>query len=131
MACSDNTIRAGLTPKFRDINTLCSSLTYKNKTIQEVMLPIKKIDKFTSFYGGSADEFAVEFVDVDATEELYVDYVLPPKSSGSILLVMHGNGTAGGVNMNPGFIFFNPAVTSVVITANRSRLQFYRAFVQS
>jgi mannose-6-phosphate isomerase len=28
MACSDNTIRAGLTPKFKDIPTLCQSLTY-------------------------------------------------------------------------------------------------------
>jgi mannose-6-phosphate isomerase len=28
MACSDNVIRAGLTPKFRDTETLCSSLQY-------------------------------------------------------------------------------------------------------
>lgn len=29
MACSDNTIRAGLTPKFKDVETLCNSLTYR------------------------------------------------------------------------------------------------------
>lgn len=29
MACSDNVIRAGLTPKFKDVDTLCSSLTYE------------------------------------------------------------------------------------------------------
>lgn len=29
MACSDNVIRAGLTPKFKDIETLCRILTYK------------------------------------------------------------------------------------------------------
>lgn len=28
MACSDNTIRAGLTPKFRDVDTLCEMLDY-------------------------------------------------------------------------------------------------------
>ena len=28
MACSDNTIRAGLTPKFRDVDTLCAMLNY-------------------------------------------------------------------------------------------------------
>lgn len=28
MACSDNTIRAGLTPKFKDVPTLVSTLTY-------------------------------------------------------------------------------------------------------
>ncbi|CAN0881360.1 Mannose-6-phosphate isomerase 1 [Linum grandiflorum] len=29
MATSDNVVRAGLTPKFRDVHTLCSMLTYK------------------------------------------------------------------------------------------------------
>jgi mannose-6-phosphate isomerase len=29
MATSDNVVRAGLTPKLRDIQTLCSMLTYK------------------------------------------------------------------------------------------------------
>lgn len=28
MATSDNVVRAGLTPKERDVNTLCSMLTY-------------------------------------------------------------------------------------------------------
>lgn len=28
MACSDNTVRAGLTPKFIDVDTLCEMLTY-------------------------------------------------------------------------------------------------------
>ena len=29
MATSDNVVRAGLTPKYKDIQTLCSMLTYK------------------------------------------------------------------------------------------------------
>lgn len=29
MACSDNVVRAGLTPKFKDVDTLVSMLTYK------------------------------------------------------------------------------------------------------
>lgn len=28
MACSDNTVRAGLTPKFLDVPTLCAMLSY-------------------------------------------------------------------------------------------------------
>ncbi len=28
MACSDNVVRAGLTPKFKDVPTLCDMLTY-------------------------------------------------------------------------------------------------------
>lgn len=29
MACSDNVVRVGLTPKFRDVNTLVNMLTYR------------------------------------------------------------------------------------------------------
>lgn len=29
MAASDNVVRAGLTPKFKDVKTLCSMLTYE------------------------------------------------------------------------------------------------------
>jgi len=29
MACSNNVVRAGLTPKLRDVDTLCEMLTYK------------------------------------------------------------------------------------------------------
>lgn len=31
MACSDNVVRAGLTPKYRDKDTLCQMLTYNSK----------------------------------------------------------------------------------------------------
>lgn len=33
MATSDNVVRAGLTPKHRDVQTLCSMLTYKQVRI--------------------------------------------------------------------------------------------------
>lgn len=33
MATSDNVVRAGLTPKYKDIQTLCSMLTYKQVSI--------------------------------------------------------------------------------------------------
>lgn len=32
MACSDNVVRAGLTPKFMDVPTLCSMLDYTPKS---------------------------------------------------------------------------------------------------
>ena len=31
MACSDNVVRAGLTPKFRDVHTLCEMLDYTGR----------------------------------------------------------------------------------------------------
>lgn len=35
MATSDNVVRAGLTPKYRDVQTLCSMLTYKQVNIHQ------------------------------------------------------------------------------------------------
>ena len=35
MACSDNVVRAGLTPKFKDKKTLCEMLTYISKSPKE------------------------------------------------------------------------------------------------
>lgn len=37
MACSDNVVRAGLTPKFKDVSTLCQMLNYESKTIEQNM----------------------------------------------------------------------------------------------
>ena len=35
MACSDNVVRAGLTPKFKDVETLCSMLDYSMRSAAE------------------------------------------------------------------------------------------------
>ena len=46
MATSDNVVRAGLTPKYRDVQTLCSMLTYKQVSViviycvMYIMLPL-------------------------------------------------------------------------------------------
>ena len=35
MACSDNVVRAGLTPKFKDKKTLCDMLTYNARPAED------------------------------------------------------------------------------------------------
>ena len=35
MACSDNVVRAGLTPKHIDVDTLCKMLDYSGKPIEK------------------------------------------------------------------------------------------------
>ena len=35
MACSDNVVRAGLTQKFMDVETLCKMLDYSGKPIEK------------------------------------------------------------------------------------------------
>ncbi|TRY96024.1 hypothetical protein DNTS_002171 [Danionella cerebrum] len=39
MACSDNTVRAGLTPKFIDVETLCEMLNYRPAAVRDKIFP--------------------------------------------------------------------------------------------
>lgn len=62
MACSDNTIRAGLTPKFKDIETLCENLTYE-MTPPPYFQPVIKSNGVTE-YAPLVNEFAVQRINV-------------------------------------------------------------------
>lgn len=44
MATSDNVVRAGLTPKYRDVQTLCSMLTYKQVSYRSETMTISNFD---------------------------------------------------------------------------------------
>ncbi|KAL3092198.1 hypothetical protein niasHT_023757 [Heterodera trifolii] len=82
MALSDNTIRAGLTPKFKDVPTLCSSLTYRMYAppiFEPKTLPDGVIE-----YGPPVDEFAVHKIDCKVP-------ILRPISAGSILIIVAGS----------------------------------------
>jgi mannose-6-phosphate isomerase len=62
MALSDNTIRAGLTPKFKDVKTLCENLTY-NMGDPPIFCPLLLPDGVTE-YSTPFDEFAVHKIKV-------------------------------------------------------------------
>lgn len=57
MACSDNTIRAGLTSKFKDVDALCSDLTFE--MIQPPYFSPKIIGPGIREYAPPVQEFAV------------------------------------------------------------------------
>ena len=44
MACSDNVVRAGLTPKFKDVNVLCQMLDYSMRSIDDNKLSSTKLE---------------------------------------------------------------------------------------
>ncbi|VDK53377.1 unnamed protein product [Cylicostephanus goldi] len=62
MACSDNTIRAGLTPKFKDIQTLCANLTYAMSG--PPIFAHKEVFSGVDLYAPPVPEFAVQSVKV-------------------------------------------------------------------
>lgn len=65
MASSDNVVRAGLTPKFRDVETLCKMLTYQDDSLDTYMNYSygKKVHEFVSLYNPPVPEFKLFRID--------------------------------------------------------------------
>ena len=66
MACSDNVVRAGLTPKYKDVSTLCEMLTYKSTTAEERIFPCvtDSDDSNVSVYNPPVPDFGVRRIKV-------------------------------------------------------------------
>ncbi|CAO2146771.1 unnamed protein product [Urochloa humidicola] len=132
MATSDNVVRAGLTPKYRDVQTLCSMLTY-NQTFPEVLQGVP-VQPYVTRYTPSTDEFEIDRYLLPTGKSVTVSPVPGP----SIFLVMTGEGEiqAGSMPENAkakeGDIFFVPAHTEVKLyTSGSNSMQLYRAGVNS
>jgi len=117
MACSDNVVRAGLTPKFKDVNTLCTMLTY-NHGFPEIKTGAQ-VDQFTTEYVVPIEEFKLERTKIPSDAK---SYKLPTLQSASILLVFQGDGVIKAENdstvnlpFHRGRIFFIAAGTTVVL----------------
>lgn len=87
MACSDNVVRAGLTPKYRDVSTLCSMLDYTSGA--PTMLTPQKVDEFTRAFCPPINDFAFTLTNVPAKKT----YELPGLDSASIIFIGEGAGT--------------------------------------
>ena len=87
MACSDNVVRAGLTPKFKDIETLCSMLDYQPGTVDRYRTKWNQVDEFCQVCTVPVPDFAMARVRLPASSG---PYNIPICSSGSILLILQG-----------------------------------------
>lgn len=89
MALSDNVVRAGLTPKFRDVETLVGMLTYKTYLPEELaMKPSKLTDRPASLlYKPPVREFQV----IKTTLQLGESEMIKSESSHSLLLCIRGD----------------------------------------
>lgn len=59
MALSDNVVRAGLTPKFKDIETLLGMLTYRDDILGELVNEGKRVAPGVVKFAPPVDDFAV------------------------------------------------------------------------
>lgn len=85
MACSDNVVRAGLTPKLKDVETLVNMLTYKT-TVPEVQRG-RRVDPCKVLYVPPVKDFAIEVINVPAGAK----YKLSPARSPAVLLTISGS----------------------------------------
>ena len=95
MAESDNVVRAGLTPKFRDVATLCASLTYD--TGAPAVLRGERAHDHATVYRPPFDEFEIGRVEVPAGESCVTPL---PANGGPLLLLVTGG--AGGCRAEGG-----------------------------
>ena len=134
MATSDNVLRAGLTPKIRDVPNLISSLTYHaNAPSAHVVIPtpFPRGSGRTKLYNPPIPEFAVLLTRVPSGEQETHDELEGP----SLLIVTQGKGkvTCGAckpVVAKEGSVLFAGAGTKLTFEAD-DELVLYRAFVEA
>ncbi|KAM7337519.1 hypothetical protein ACRRTK_003638 [Alexandromys fortis] len=93
MACSDNTVRAGLTPKFIDVPTLCEMLNYTPSPSKDrLFAPTRsQDDPYLSIYDPPVPDFTVMKMEVPGS---VTEYKVLAVDSASILLMVQGTVTA-------------------------------------
>lgn len=132
MAASDNVVRAGLTPKYIDVQTLCSMLTYK-QGFPEIIRGVPLNPRVTR-YTTPFDEFEVDHCLLQPKESV----VFPAIPGPSIFLVVAGEGKmhmASGVEeqkIAKGDVYFVPAQNEIRLSAVADeQITMYRAGVNS
>ncbi|XP_034661396.1 mannose-6-phosphate isomerase [Drosophila subobscura] len=90
MACSDNVIRAGLTPKYKDVEQLISSVIFEGADAGRKLFLPYHIDDHVQVYVPPVDDFAVIHVAIKHTVDTYKLQIQP---YGSILITLEGSRT--------------------------------------
>jgi mannose-6-phosphate isomerase len=135
MAASDNVVRAGLTPKYQDVDTLVRMLTYDYGPAEEQKMlgdPVYKNTKHSRLYDPPIEEFSILKTSLAAGESEEVPAIAGP----SILVVTEGKGVIGWregdnakMEVAKGFIVFIGANCPVNISSDSS-FTAYRAYCE-
>ena len=125
MACSDNVVRAGLTPKLKDVSTLVNMLTYE--TGKPETTKGRALDDNLRRYAPPVPDFLVDVVDVRPGQTIE----LSPVDSPAILLTLEGDGCLKqgevALDVSFGLSAFVSAHTSCTILAGPYGLRLTRA----
>uniref|UniRef100_A0A3Q4HGD0 Mannose-6-phosphate isomerase n=1 Tax=Neolamprologus brichardi TaxID=32507 RepID=A0A3Q4HGD0_NEOBR len=133
MACSDNTVRAGLTPKYIDVNTLCEMLNYSPAPASSKIFPCLQdpSDPCVSIYNPPVPDFTVMRIQIPASVK---QYNIAPVDSASILLVIEGEATGtspaalSDLTLTRGSVLFVSANESISLhITSQSGMTLFRA----
>lgn len=129
MAASDNVVRAGLTPKFKDVAVLVDMLTYRYGSAESQKMKGKTFGPHSLLYDPPIDEFSVVLTRLAQGD----NETHQPIAGPSILLVTRGAGKLEAGNsqfdLKDGYVYFVGANVSISATATgEAGLEFYRAF---
>ncbi|TDH74126.1 uncharacterized protein CCR75_002947 [Bremia lactucae] len=129
MTCSDNVVRAGLTPKFVDKETLHSMLTYHTGKPRIFKGDIQ-CDGVTRLYSSPVPEFEVEAIQLKPNQR----YTLSTRRGDSIVIVIEGSGmTEGpfgftdGRMVSKGHVYFLPMGELLSIQGGEDGVLLFRA----
>ena len=117
MACSDNVVRAGLTPKLRDTEVLCKMLNYNASDSEAMIMSGHKIGGYTVRYkaGPNITEFRLERMDIDSKGKEEKLEIVDTKHP-SIILVYAGKGNLNGMEVENGHcMLLSPKVQTLSI----------------
>lgn len=139
MAASDNVVRAGFTPKFKDVDNLVSMLTYSYDPVEKQKMVAKSFDARSSgdgraeLYDPPIDEFTVLRTDLSQHKgnKRHFEAINGP----SILIVTEGSGDVvesetSKLSLIEGNICFIAPGTPVDLTAESDKFVSYRAYVE-
>lgn len=131
MATSDNVIRAGLTPKLRDVPNLVAALTYIAGDPAHHRVQPTPFSEHTTLYDPPISEFSVLAVQLPAGAQAVHRALAGP----SIAVVTDGSGVAawakdGKLDLKLGDVFFVGAGEEVSFASSGVDFVFYRAFIE-
>ncbi|XP_003398360.1 mannose-6-phosphate isomerase [Bombus terrestris] len=89
MACSDNVVRAGLTPKLKDVPTLVEMLRYICEPISAKRFQPSREDECTEVFRPPVVDFAVAKITIPPGR---ASYNIIPRSTASVLIIINGKG---------------------------------------
>uniref|UniRef100_A0A914YUF5 mannose-6-phosphate isomerase n=1 Tax=Panagrolaimus superbus TaxID=310955 RepID=A0A914YUF5_9BILA len=140
VGCSNNTIRAALTPKFIDREALINVLNYRMTDPEFYLVPPQKLTNYPNVteYAPDCKDFTLHEIQILKSQESEslaandVPTMLPSLKCGSIMVIVEGEARAKYLLnqkiIKRGDIFYIPPRQSIQITSNSNQFLAYRTF---